>query len=769
VVIGMILERASDRIERLRAGDPLLAKWVADGSLAAGEADLLVVLDEASRLRRPQRFSLPGRSSSVAAAAGVHAAMRLTLEPGRYPDGPVALVSGTGPREVAAAFRVGDDPIAAAFGSARLRSDGLVQPLGRSRAVPLDVGTRILFVSSRSRWPSTHGRVGVAIVDRASLGGSFDEAFAWALDAAETVHVIAPLDAGTHPASIEVDWPLIATGADRWGATGSWPVAEPVTLHSVGRCPGDLDDVNHRLARAAQVHRDWPSPVAAAASLTRALAGLAVPVGLYDAHTQGTIAQAFAERTSYLEETRTSHLPVEWSGFAETDWAIVKQTILATVAALEDHNPKATEVGLVVESLLDAGRPVDLWVGSAVHAQALTTHLLTAGFTISPDHIDTGALGVRRLGDGIDLTPTDRLAVLTGSPAPWHLSAVMARGLGPLHVVGYDFECTQVPRRLTWALNATRRERTVERERTYDECLGSGLVAAPEPPPVKPEFSCVHRAENSYRSIELGEDAAEFAALADDQWLALATKERSTLTSSVEQRDAVAFLIDPGPQVLLLAAHGVVDRYVAHRLRPTPVAAVEPGMRLLVVGGIGGVFGAIRPLLDRLNGVGTRYWLEVWEAALRAALEATGSASALTSALRDRGSTISASAVASWPNPYRIGPRDPANVQRVADVAGHDLARTQHRRIHAVMRGVRIEHVRFGRLLAQALRRAADGQRDAFESFEQHFGFDIEDVVDAPTIVTVTERLAAGTAPSSAVGRVHDAAAAQALLIPQEP
>jgi hypothetical protein len=633
--------------------------------------------------------------------------------------------------------------------------------------VPLDSGTRILFVSSRSQWPSIYGQVGVAIVDLASLGGSFDEAFAWSLDAAEIVHVLAPLNASTHPASIEIDWPLIATGADRWGATGSWPVAAPVTLHSVGRCPGDLADVNHRLAQAAQGHRDWPSPVGAAASLTRALAGLAVPVGLYDAHTQGTIAQSFAERISYLEETRSSQLPVEWSGFAETDWAVVKQTILATVAGLEDHNPKATEVGLVVESLLKAGDAVDLWVGSAVHAQAVTTYLLTAGFAISPDHIDTGALGVRRLGDGVDDASTDRIALLTSSPAPWHLSAVLARGLGSLHVVGYDFECTQVPRRLTWALNATRRERHVERERTYDDCLGSDVVAAHEPPPVRPEFTCVSGAENTYGSIELGEDAAEFAALADEEWLALATKERPSL-SSFEQRDAIAFLVDPGPKVLLLAAHGIVDRYVGHRLRPTPVAALEPGMRLLVVGGIGGIFASIRPLLDKLNGIGTRYWLELWETALRAALDATGSASALTSALQDRGSTISTSAVASWPSPYRIGPRDPANVKRVADVAGHDLARTQHRRIHAVMRGVRVEHGRFGRLLAQALRRSADGQTDAFETFERYFGLDIEDVVDAPTIFTVTGRLAAGSAPSSALGRVHDAAAAQTLLVPQE-
>lgn len=763
----MILERANDRVERLRARDPLLARWVADGSLTPGEADLLVVLDEASRLRHPQRVSLPGRSSTVAAAAGLHAAMRLTLEPGRYPQGPVALVSGTGPREVAAGFRVGDDSIAASFGAARLRSDGLIQPLGRSRPVPLDSGTRILFVSSRSQWPSIYGQVGVVIIDLASLGGSFDEAFAWSLDAAEIVHVLAPLNAGTHPASIEIDWPLIATGADRWRATGSWPVAEPVTLHSVGPCPGDLAEVNHRLSQAAQSHRDWPSPVAAAASLTRALAGLAVPVGLYDAHTQGTIAQSFAERVSYLEETRSSQLPAEWSGFAETDWAVVKQTILATVAALEDHNPKATEVGLVVESVLQAGHAVDLWVGSAVHAQAVTTYLLTAGFTISPDHIDTGALGVRRLGDGVDDASTDRIALLTSSPAPWHLPAVLARGLGPLHVVGYDFECTQVPRRLTWALNATRRERHVERERTYDDCLGSDVVAADEPPPVRLEFTCVSGVENTYGSIELGEDAAEFAALADEEWLALATRERPS-PSSFEQRDANAFLVDPGPKVLLLAAHGIVDRYVGHRLRPTPVAALEPGMRLLVVGGIGGIFASIRPLLDKLNGIGTRYWLELWETALRAALDVTGSASALTSALQDRGSTISTSAVASWPSPYRIGPRDPANVKRVADVAGHDLARTQHRRIHAVMRGVRVEHGRFGRLLAQALRRSADGQTDAFETFERYFGLDIEDVADAPTIFTVTDRLAAGTAPSSALGRVHDAAAAQTLLVPQE-
>jgi hypothetical protein len=764
----MIVEEATHRIERLRAGDPLLSSWVADHVLTAGEADLLVVLDESSRLRRPQRISVPGRASVVAAVAALHGAMRLTLEPSRYPTGPVALVSGTGPRELASTFGVGSDPIAASFGAARLRADGFVQPLGRTRPVSLDADTRILFVSSRSRWTSIHSQVGIAIVDLASLGGNFDEAFAWALDAAEVVHVLAPLSAGTHPVSIEIDWPLIATCPDRWGATASWPIGAQVTLHSIGRCPGDLADVNDRLARARQGHSDWPWPLAAAGSLSRALAGLAVPVGLYDAHTQGTIAASFAERISYLEEVRAAQLPAEWSGFAETDWAVVKQTILSTVAELEEHNPKATELGLTVESLLAAGHCVDVWAGTDVHAQAVITHLLSAGFTITADHIDAGALRIRRLGEGIDGTATDRIALLTAVPAPWDLPAVLARGLGPLHIVGYDFECTEAPRRLTWALNATRPERHDWRERTYYDCLGDGLVAIGVPPPIRPAFTCVATDEPTFASIELGEDAAEFAALADDEWLALAAEER-TASAAVAQRDAVAFLVEPGPRVLLLAAHGIVDRYVALRLRPTPVSVVEPGMRILVVGGVGGVFASIRPLLDKLRGMGTRYWLERWEAALRVALQATGGPSALAEALRDGGSTISSSAVASWPSPYRIGPRDPANVRRVAEIAGHDLARIQHHRIHAVMRGVRIEHGRFGRLLALALRRAADGRTDAFDVLEEQFGLDVEDVVESPTIYTITERLASGTAPSSALGRVHDAAAAQALLTSREP
>lgn len=764
----MILEQATDRIERLRAGDPLLSSWVGDGTLTEGEADLLVVLDESSQLRHPQRISLPGRASVVAAAAALHTAMRLTLELGRYPGGPVALVSGTGPRELALGFTVGADPIAASFGAGRLRADGFVQPLGRTRPVPLDADTRILFASSRSGWPSMQGQVGIAIVDQASLGGGFDSAFAWALDAAEVVHVLAPLNAGTHPVSIEVDWPLIATSPDRWGATGSWPLAAPVTLHSIGWCPGDLADVNDRLARARQGHADWPSPLAAAGSLARALVGLAVPVGLYDAHTQGTIASSFAERISNLEEVRAAHLPAEWSGFAETDWAVVKQAILTAAAELEEHNPKATEVGLTVERLLQAGHSVDVWVGTDVHAQAVTTHLLSAGFAISADHIDAGALGIRRLGDGLDDSTTDRVALLTAVPAPWDLPAVLARGIGPLQIVGYDFECAQAPRRLTWALNASRPERHDQRERTYDECLGDDLVAVGVPSPLRPAFTCIATDETTLGSIELGEDAAEFAALADDEWLALAAEER-TASATVEQRAAVAFLAEPGPKVLLLAAHGIVDRYVALRLRPTPVSALEPGMRILVVGGVGGVFASIRPLLDKLRGMGTRYWLERWEAALRAALEATGGPSALAQALRDHGSTISTSAVASWPSPYRIGPRDPANVRRVAEVAGHDLARTQHQRIHAVMRGVRIEHGRFGRFLALALRRAADGIPDAFDLLEEQFGLDVEDVVESPTIYTITERLASGTAPSSALGRVHDAAAAQTLLTPREP
>jgi hypothetical protein len=191
-------------------------------------------------------------------------------------------------------------------------------------------------------------------------------------------------------------------------------------------------------------------------------------------------------------------------------------------------------------------------------------------------------------------------------------------------------------------------------------------------------------------------------------------------------------------------------------------------MRVLGTKASGGVFGAVRPYLDRIHGIGTRFWLDQWDDALRAAVAVTGGATALAECLVGHGSTISAQAVAAWASPFRIGPRDPANVLRVADIGAHVVVGHHHRRVHAVMRGVRIEHGRIGRQLAAAMRRYIDGDTDAFDQVEERLGVDVQTMLGDPTIYTILDRLASGTARASALGRAHPVAAAHEIFQARE-
>ena len=162
----------------------------------------------------------------------------------------------------------------------------------------------------------------------------------------------------------------------------------------------------------------------------------------------------------------------------------------------------------------------------------------------------------------------------------------------------------------------------------------------------------------------------------------------------------MAFLVEPGPRVLLLAEHALVDRLVGGRLRPVPAASLEPGMKVLATNTSGGVFSALRPYLDRLHGTGTRFWLDQWDRALQDAAAANGGPVVLAQRLVDWARRSPPQSVAGWASPYRIGPRDPANVARVGELAHHAVVSHHHPRIHAVMRGVRVEHGRLGRQLA---------------------------------------------------------------------
>ncbi len=766
-----VTETAADRLEALRRFDPLLDDWVRQHRLSDGEADLVVLAAEATQRRQPVRVSLPGGSSRLAAALAAHTAVRQLALPGRYPDGPTVLVAGARERDAVLDLAAGGEPVAARLDAARLRVDGRVQLLTRSRTETLTSGHRLVLVSPRSRWP-TIGAVGVAVVDELSLGDAYDDAHRWAVQHADLVHVVAALDPGRPPVSHEVTWPHVAADPKRWGRRHAWPVTGEVRVEQAGPGPAGLADARQRIA-AAPMDRTWPAPLAGAVALSRALAGLSVPMGLYDLHTARNIAMPFAARIEMLDETSPSDLPEGWADFAATDWAPLKRRLLEAAETIDEHNPKAEVVGTVVERLLDAGHQVDVWVDSQVHSRALQEHLLTGGFAIGAGQLASGDLTVRPFRDARDSLPARRAAVLTGLPASWHLPSLLSGAVGaPLTVAAYNFETVRIPAYFGWLLNNANQQRHREREQTVRRALGAGLDFPPAPAPISLSVT-THAAgtPDLPAPTEYAADTAEFAALADDEWLSLVVQaqEQDSRHPGV-RRLAKAFLVEPGPAVLLVAPHALLDRLIAGRLRPTPASSLRAGMKVLTsTHATAGVFAAIRPHLDHARGMGTQFWLSQWDEALRGALAVTGGPAALAGALVQRGAVISAAAVASWPSPYRIGPRHPANVERVAAVAGHRVARHHHRRIHAVMCGVRVEHAQLGRQLAAAVRAHLDGDTGAFDPLEDRYGTDIEEVLGDPAVHVITQHLADGHAPYSVLGRVHHIADAQTIFEPEEP
>lgn len=760
-------ERISERLARLRSFDPLTASWINEGITSEGEADLIVASVEAAARRQPQRFAHPGDGARLAALIAAELAVAMLLRPTRFPLGPIALVAG--PRErgiIERATRANND--GAALVPVRLRGDGRVQI--RSTTRPLDDSDHILLVSPLVRWPDPGVRLGVAILAERSLSSSFDDGLEWALRHADVVHVCAPLNPQFTPSGIEIDWPTIASASGLWETLGAgWALAGSVQVEVVRPEPEGLVEARRRIAAVGD-RDDWPAPLSAAAAVSRALASAAVPLPLLDAHHRNPVAPSLADRIEVLERTHPRDFPDAWQAFAETDWPVIKRGLLDANSEVEERNHKADIVGIVVERSLASGERVAVWTDTMTHADALTTHLLTAGFAVTPEQLESGALTVRPLSHAIGERGDAAHSIVTGLPAPWHFPNILAADItGELAVCCYPFEAERVPRLLNWLANANTAERWRERSSQYAQLL-SGVE--PDPMPEKlivGEVVASSEATQVPRTNGSGTDAAELAALADDDWLKLIAAETSTPPPSSDPRPVLAFLTDPGPAVLLLGRDAVVDRVIGRRLWPTPATSVTAGMTLFVgAARTTSLFVALRPFLDRLQGFGTRFWLEQWERARQAAAKSTGGPTAFAAELVRRGAPeIGADAVAEWASPYRIGPRDWQHVEVTAQIAGDRVVEHHAKRIAAVMRGLRVEHMRLGRQLVQAVRRHLSGQADAFDVIEDRLGVEASHLVGDVTITTVCDCLGAGLAPTWATGRTHTPQRAKDLFVPE--
>ena len=763
-----VLETAAARVHRLAEHDPFLTALRHAGVINETESDTLTIAAESDYAGRPFRIAYPGETARLATTFAFLLAFNSIIRPRPDRAGPIAIVGGTGVRAVLDTAQHLDQHVAKAFRTVRLRADGLVQPLNGGPIRELSMSDRLVLVSVRASWPKLEHPIASAVLDERTLLTGFDDAHAWALDVAGIVHVVSTLDPQRTPSGYELDWPFLrAPATSEFGVPcKSWPYRGDVQIVDVGPGPQGLSESRQRIGRAGG-RSPWPAPVQNAAALTRAIVAAAVPPTMLDAHRRGSFMPSFADRLDDLESARAASLPPNWKVFAETEWASLRHELRTAAAELEERNLKAEQIGFTIESLIRAGETVDVWVDTRTHARALTSHLLSSGFSLTVDDFERSALRVRAFGEMTGQPATASATVLTALPNPWHLDALLSwQVAGPLTILCYSFEAERVSRYLGWALNAGRAERASARGEALLRSVGR--VELPEcPSPVTLNISGQHIVQPVPASpVEPGGDAAEYAALADDEWLALLNQETTPADSATshEPTPARAFLVD-NDMVLLLQRSGTVDRLTGRRLLPAPVASLNTGMQILS-GARNGFFRALRPHLDRIRGAGTTFWLEQWETAFAAAVARTGDPRKLSSALQRAGAEISAQAVGSWASPYRIGPRDWHNVALVGDIADKPVVRLHAARIGAVMRGLRIEHSRLGRQLAAAVRRHVSNDPGAFDIVENALGISIDELLGPIELLTIRQVLGDGVANRNNLGRTWTVRQAHDVFTP---
>jgi hypothetical protein len=634
-------------------------------------------------------------------------------------------------------------PVAPALSARRLRSDGLVCRSGGGGIGPLDANHRLLFASPAVDLPEPLGVPVAAVVvdDTDDPDGEVTRVAAeWA------GHWGAPVVAFTHLAAVPpdgwlrfaLDWPYLAAGPlpDRLCPRASAVCGEVDALVVDDLRMAPLARARATLARLGRRVDPWPAPLASASRFARILIDLAVSPDLYDAHVPGTIARPLTRRRDDLEETPSSALTGPWRDVAETDWAPLRADLLTAYDALVKVNHKANALGLTIEALLGDGAQVDVICSTRVAAAATRSWLLEGGFAGTGHAFSCGRLAVRAANE-TGPWAQERATVLPGIPARRHIGRLLDGDVGRLTVCCYPNEAQRLAVGLQTLITDGAALLAADRAETLCALMG----APDELPGVALEVQVALTRSEFAADLEAGDpfdfDAAEAAALAPDE-LADDTGEDDGDQSDgtgefrgarwVPARAIVVESAGGGAAAAVLIAGGArLDRVAGGRVLPVTAGSVAPGM--LLVGIVGSdrreLFDRLRPHLDTLHGPGTQVWLDVWRAALRRALDTCGGAAGLGDRLRAEGAPVRDPAVSQWPTPYRIGPRDPKNIARVASIARVPPLAAAAGKVGRIMEAVRARHRLIGMRVAAAVRDAAAGRPDAFDRLEAQLGVDV--------------------------------------------
>ncbi len=704
--------------------DALLSAWRAapHSPLAAYEVGALAAAARAGRTRTPITIAVPGGRGRLPLLAAVHAAaLRLQGFPSplaaRDP-GPVAFATRQVVRraELAALDAVGI-PVSPALHPVRLRADRRVAALSTSRSAPQDPRQLLVFVSPYAKWIIPEIPPTVVVIDAADEPGQFlTDAITWAQGCGGTPVVFADIARRTSvdgSVAYPCGWSQILA-SDHAASDGVAAVARVRGCASVlgaGAMPG-LSAAAGLLADARR-HGSLPPVLVDASAMWRRLDELVVPIATYDAACPRWHTPTLSERVEDLLTVRAEDFPRGWRLWAQTSWAGIKEGLTSAHATLSATNFKSALLTEAVDSDLRAGLAVDIAVPSRTARDALVWHLADAGVPLSAD----GLLIVRSLADAESWDPP-RATLLIAPPTRRLQHRLTGADIGPLSVLCYDHEVRQLQRMLCDALDEPSAV-----SGPYHQLLPPAVKVEPLLPAQRPLVAVSEAPvaqdpsrSNGKRLPHLA-DAADIAGLAAlhvlgqeaDQDLPDADSAEPPVLSAGRRRKSDGFspavrlsvisLVGGAPTLVYVPADGVVARVLDGAIRRISIRDVLPGMLLAGLDGLT-PFDRLRHLLPEARGPVARMLLAAWDQALAVALRRVGGPAGLATALGADRARISVSAVASWTDEDRIGPRRATNVTLVGKLAGHPLVAGDGYAIAASMSKLRQLHQAIGRIVA---------------------------------------------------------------------
>lgn len=745
------------------------------------------------------------------------------------PPGPVALVSPRLVRRAELdRLDASSAPVAPALHPHRLRGDGLASPLRGGRPRLVTGAARLLFVSPTTGFPSVVGvEPRVVVIDAAAEPSSDWIATASNWAAAHRSLIITVIDLHEEvsgPAALARDRGAIqvaesnppADTRNTWiadwpwlGATGDRVAGEPLELSggaptrtlagTRGRAHllavhdaslAGLAEVRERLGRLRDPRGGpAPWPVCRAARLGRLLTELPTRTADYD-----RVAPRYGGRTlrrfldDVLDADGRNDFPASWRARVAAEWGAVRVSLTAVYDALTDHNPITDIVADLVEDASRRGQQLDVVCGSRTARDALTGRLVSSG---SLPIRDTPLVTIRSINT-IEAAGSHQSTLLIGVPAVAWRRRLAAADIGQLIVLGrrgdegrlhqalrgaFDTPSRRVSRDTRCATLAALTDVVADEDELDGWELSLGLttqaIAHDRNTPVSlPDHRALVAAAMSEPEQDIDLDIADLEVelndLSDHDDQDGSMRSPSVVAVPVVVQSTADEERTQPATVFLLALSARVQRLRGDDIRLVPVAEIAAGMTLI---GISEperrtLFDRIRPMLAEQRPQVVDLLLQLWRVAVNDALAVTGSAVDLTDRLTALGADITASAVAQWADPSRIGPIDPRNIARIGSIAGSAVVAGEAARIAAVMRAVRIHHSTVGAALVKLARWHANGDQTALDRAAETLGPDIADVAAELTAWQVIAVGEAVLAPVSGLRRPWSLAEAARLTRP---